>query len=73
MTNFGLADSFLRFIESQNDFKEVVTSFQKCMYFPQCSRVRTIQLRDTVLDHYLCPKDTGKRTHFARANWAPTF
>ena len=29
MTNFGLADSFLRFIEFQNDFKEVVTCFQK--------------------------------------------
>ena len=33
MTNFGLTDSFLRFIESQNDFKEVVTRFQKYVYF----------------------------------------
>ena len=33
ITNFGLAGSFLRFIESQNDFKEVITRFQKYVYF----------------------------------------
>ena len=47
MTNFDLADSFLKFIESQNDFKEVITRFQKYVYFPQYIRVRTLQLRDT--------------------------
>ena len=47
MTNFGLADSFLRFIESQNDFKEVVTRFQKYVYFPRYSGVRTLKLRDS--------------------------
>ena len=46
MTNFGLADLFLRFIESQNDFKKVITRFQKYVYFPQYSGVRTLQLRD---------------------------
>ena len=43
MTNFGLAVSFLRFIESQkNDFKEVITRFQNCVYFHRYSGVRTI-------------------------------
>ena len=46
MTNFGLADAFLRFIESQNDFKEVITSFQNCVYFPRYSGVRTLQVMD---------------------------
>ena len=46
MTNFGLADSYLRFIESQNDFKEVVTHFQKYVYFPRYSGVRTVQVRN---------------------------
>ena len=45
MTNFGLADSFLRFIESQNDFKEAITPFKKYVYFPRYSGVRTLQLR----------------------------
>ena len=47
MTNFGLADSFSRFIDLKNDFKEAVTRFQKYVYFPQYIRVRTLQLRDT--------------------------
>ena len=46
MTNFGLANSFLRFIESQNDFKEVIILFQKYVYFPRYSGIRTLQLRD---------------------------
>ena len=46
MTNFGLADSFLRFIESQKDFKEAITSFQKYVNFPQYNRVHTLELRD---------------------------
>ena len=45
MTNFGLADSFLRFIESKNNFKEVITRFQKYMYFPRYIGVLTLQLR----------------------------
>ena len=47
MTNFGLADSFVRFIESQNDFKESITRFQKYVYFPRYSGVRTLQVRDS--------------------------
>ena len=47
MANFGLADSFLRFIESQNDFKDLIKLFQKYVYFPRYSRVRMLQLRDT--------------------------
>ena len=46
MTNFGLAGVFLRDIESQNDFKEVITSFQDYMYFPRYSGVRMLQVRD---------------------------
>ena len=46
MTNFGLAGSFLRFIDSQNNFKEVITRFQKYVYFPRYSGVRMLQLRD---------------------------
>ena len=46
MINFVLADSFLRFIESQNDFKEVVTHLQKYVYFTWYSGVRALQLRD---------------------------
>ena len=49
MTNFGLADSFLRFKESQNDFKEVITRSQKYVYFLRYSGVRTLQLRDRYL------------------------
>ena len=45
-TNFIPADSFSRFIESQNGFKEVITRFQKYVFFPRYSRVRTLQLRD---------------------------
>ena len=48
MINFGLADSFLRFIESQNYFKEVITRFQKYVYFPRYKGVRTLQLRDSL-------------------------
>ena len=48
MTNFGLAYSFLRCIESQNDFKEGITRFQKCVYFPRYSGVHTLQLRDII-------------------------
>ena len=46
MTNFGLADTFLKLIGLQNDFKEVITRFQKYVYFPEYSGVRTLQLRD---------------------------
>ena len=46
MNNFSLADSFLRFIESQNDFKEVIIRFQKYVYFPRYSGVCTLQLWD---------------------------
>ena len=53
MTNFGLADSFLRFIESQNDFKEVITRFQKYVYFPRYSGVRTLQVKDRTLQSSL--------------------
>ena len=49
MTNFGLVDSFLRFIESKNNFKEVVTSFQKYVFLPRYIGVRTLQLRDSSL------------------------
>ena len=45
MTFFGLADSFLRFIESKNNFKEVITRFQKYVYFPRFIGVLTLQLR----------------------------
>ena len=45
MTNFGLADSFLIFVEYQNHFQEVITRFQKYVYFPRYSRVCTLQLR----------------------------
>ena len=35
MFNFGLGDSFLRFIESQNDLEEVITRFPKlCLLSP---------------------------------------
>ena len=34
MTNFFLADSFLSFIKSQNDFKEVITHFKNMCTFP---------------------------------------
>ena len=46
MTNFGLEDSFLRFKESQNDFKEAITRFQKYLYFPQYIGLRTLQVRN---------------------------
>ena len=46
MTNFGRSGSFLRFIESQHDFKEAVTRFQKYVYFTRYNGVRTLQLRD---------------------------
>ena len=46
MTNFGLAYSFLRFIKSQNYFKEVITRFQNYVYFPWYSGVSMLQIRD---------------------------
>ena len=46
MTNFGLADSFLRFIEPQNDCKEVITRLKKYVHFPRYSGVRMLQVRD---------------------------
>ena len=47
MTNFGPADSSLRFIESQNDLKEVMTRFQKvCLLSPIYSGVRTLRVRE---------------------------
>ena len=57
MTNFGLAGSFLRFIESQNDFKEVITRFQKYVYFLRYSGVLTLQLRDTSFNNITSTTD----------------
>ena len=34
MTHFGLVDSFLKFIESQNDFKEVIKRIKGMCTFP---------------------------------------
>ena len=48
--NFGLADSFLRFIETKNDFKEMVTRFQKYVFLPRFIGVRTLQIGDKMND-----------------------
>ena len=48
MTNSGHADSLLKFIESQNDLKEVITRFQNYVYFPRYSGERTLQVQDIV-------------------------
>ena len=66
ITNFGLAGSFLRFIESQNDFKEVITRFQKYVYFPRYIGVRTLQVRDTGNNNTLVLK-------VLFCNWNQTF
>ena len=52
MTNFGLADSFLRLLESQNDLKEVIRRFKKYVYFPRYSGVRMLQVRDRIIVDY---------------------
>ena len=55
MTNFGLVDSFLGFIKSQNNFKEAITRFKKYVYFPRYTGVRTLQVRDKYFTNPFIP------------------